>query len=430
MNEIINGIKVIKMLTWEKAFTKLVTTVRKLEMKQIKGASQLRGVIIAFLHFNTRLAIFTSIAALVLLGKNPNAYYVFMISAFFNSLRVIMTAHLPEGLMQLAELNVSVERIQAFLLLEEKRDEEDAASPSDPNNLSISLESCYAKWDQNSHTETLHNINLLVGKDETIAIIGEVGSGKSTLLQIILKELPVSAGKISVHGTISYAPQEPWIFPSTIRQNILLGSALDETKYARVVKVCALQRDFSILPQGDRTRIGERGARLSGGQRARISLARAVYRDADIYLLDDPLSAVDTYVGKQIFQDCIMDFLKSKTVVLITHQVQYLGSVDKVVVLERGGIVEQGRPGEMKLSWKKFRRGEEEEMRAEEEENGVEEQGESEVGEQRSHGKISEKVYGDYVTAGGGFCAAFAIIFLFAFSQILASGADYFVTYW
>lgn len=426
MNEIVNGMKVIKMYTWEKAFAKLVATARKLEMKQIRGASQLRGLIIAFLHFNTRLAIFTSVVALVFLGKNPNAYYVFMISSLFNSLRVIMTAHLPEGLMQLAELNISVKRIQAFLSLEEKREEYVVSLPL-TSNLVISIECGYAKWNPATQDDTLRDINLQIHKSETIAITGRVGSGKSTLLQVILKELPLKQGIINVNGTISYAPQEPWIFFGTLRQNILLGQAFDGNKYEKVIGACALRRDFSLFPQGDRTLIGERGVSLSGGQKARINLARAVYRDADVYLLDDPLSAVDTHVGRQIFQDCIMGYLKNKSVVLVTHQVQYLGSVDKVIYLENGTITEQGHYEELKLG---NLLKDDENVGESKEEDYVEQQGMHEVKEHRSYGKISSEVYQGYITAGGGICCAFMVIFLFAFCQVLASGADYFVTFW
>lgn len=429
MNEIVNGIKVIKMYTWEKAFAKLVEAARKLEMKQIKGASHLRGLIIAFLHFGTRLAIFASVVTLVLLGNEPNAYYVFIISSFFNSLRVIVTAHLPEGLMQLAELNISVKRIETFLLLEEKKEMRSRIQLPPETNLSVSIKNASAKWNPLSPTNTLCNINLQIHKNQTVAVIGRVGSGKSTLLHVILKELALTEGTISVDGSVSYASQEPWIFSGTIRQNILLGSSFDNAKYAKVIAVCALQRDFSILPAGDGTFIGERGVTLSGGQKARINLARAVYRDADLYLLDDPLSAVDAHVGKQIFHNCIKDYLKNKTVVLVTHQTQYLGDVDEVIVLNDGAIIQQGPYKEGQFA--KLNVVVEEDRFEEEREFEIEEGGRKEERkEHRGYDKISNVVYKSYIEAGGGFCIAMLVIFLFAFSQVAASGADYFVTWW
>lgn len=171
---------------------------------------------------------------------------------------------------------------------------------------------------------------------QLLAVIGPVGGGKSSLLHVILQELPLSEGTLKVNGEISYASQEPWLFAGTVRQNILFGLPMDKQRYNTVVKKCALERDFTLLPYGDRTIVGDRGVSLSGGQRARINLARAVYKEADIYLLDDPLSAVDTHVGKQLFKQCITGYLKNKIVILVTHQIQYLQELDNILYLEEG----------------------------------------------------------------------------------------------
>ena len=140
-------------------------------------------------------------------------------------------------------------------------------------------------------------------------------------------------------GKIAYASQEPWIFSANIRQNILCGSDYDAQRYKTVVKSCALDKDLTLLPQGDQTPVGERGVSLSGGQKARINLARCLYVDADIYLLDDPLSAVDTHVGRQILDRAINGFLKDKIRVLVTHQLQYLKGVDQILVLKGVNII-------------------------------------------------------------------------------------------
>ncbi len=141
-------------------------------------------------------------------------------------------------------------------------------------------------------------------------------------------------GSCNVKGRIAYASQEPWIFSANIRQNILCGSYHDAQRYKKVIKACALDKDFKILPRGDQTAVGEKGIALSGGQKARINLARCLYVDADIYLLDDPLSAVDTHVGRQIYDQAINGFIKDKIRVLVTHQLQYLKSVDQIIVLK------------------------------------------------------------------------------------------------
>lgn len=174
---------------------------------------------------------------------------------------------------------------------------------------------------------------------QLIAIIGPVGAGKSSLLQAILQELPLSEGFLDVRGVISYASQEPWIFSSSIKQNIIFNSPIDEDRYKQVLKVCALKNDFEQFPHGDKTIVGERGVTLSGGQKSRINLARAIYKKANIYLLDDPLSAVDPHVSSHLFEKCIKGFLKEKTCILVTHQIQYLAKVDKILHIDNENIV-------------------------------------------------------------------------------------------
>ena len=147
-------------------------------------------------------------------------------------------------------------------------------------------------------------------------------------------ELSLLKGNMSVRGKIAYTPQEAWVFSGTVRQNILCGLDYDLKRYKRVVKACALERDFTLLPNGDETAVGDKGVSLSGGQKARLNLARALYIDADIYLLDDPLSAVDTHVGRHLFDRAINGFLRHKIRILVTHQLQYLQEVDQIVVLK------------------------------------------------------------------------------------------------
>lgn len=142
------------------------------------------------------------------------------------------------------------------------------------------------------------------------------------------------SGDLIVNGTVSYASQEPWVFASTIKQNIVFGQEYNKHRYNDVVRVCALHKDFKQFPHGDMTIVGDRGASLSGGQKARINLARAVYRNADIYLLDDPLSAVDVHVAKHLYEQCINGYLKKKTTILITHQVHHLKNANNILILD------------------------------------------------------------------------------------------------
>lgn len=177
-----------------------------------------------------------------------------------------------------------------------------------------------------------------------IAVVGSVGSGKSSLLSSVLGEMNKFRGRINVNGTLSYVPQQAWIQNATVKDNILFGKEFDKKFYEKVVTCCALKPDFNILAAGDLTEIGEKGINLSGGQKQRISLSRAVYSDTDIFLLDDPLSAVDAHVGKQIFDSVIgpNGILKEKSRLFVTNSVAFLPECDEIIMLEDGMIVEMG----------------------------------------------------------------------------------------
>ena len=212
--------------------------------------------------------------------------------------------------------------------------------------LSISDATC--SWSQSYLTDTLCGITLTIRKGEMLAITGVVGSGKSSLLTAILRELPLRKGTLSIHGKVAYVPQIPWVFSGTVRENILFGLPFQEERFQRVVHVCGLVKDLSDFVRGDLTEIGQRGVSLSGGQKARVGLARAVYSNADIYLLDDPLSAVDTKVGRKLFDSCILGELSGRIRLLATHQLQYLKNVNRIAVIEKGSVAYQGSYDELK----------------------------------------------------------------------------------
>ena len=213
--------------------------------------------------------------------------------------------------------------------------------------VSISEASCSWNQDSLADTFTLRNVTLNVCKGEILAITGPVGSGKSSLLTAILGEISVCEGTISYYGKVSYVPQIPWTFSGTVRENILFGLPFNEEKFQQIVDICGLTKDLAAFSNGDLTEIGQRGATLSGGQKARVGLARAVYSDADIYLLDDPLSAVDTKVGRNLFKNCILDYLSGRIRLLVTHQLQYLKDLDHIVVMKKGTIAHQGEYTEL-----------------------------------------------------------------------------------
>ena len=183
-----------------------------------------------------------------------------------------------------------------------------------------------------------------------MGVIGSVGCGKSSLLSAILAELSVQQGEIAVSQVESgfgFVTQQPWLQRGTVRENILFGKAFEDNRYKSVLFACGLAEDIYLLPAGDLTGVGEGGMTLSGGQKARVALARAVYQDKAVYLLDDILSAVDVKVAKHIFQNCIMGLLKDKTRVLCTHHVNYLVHADKIVLMEGGVIKQQGKPADV-----------------------------------------------------------------------------------
>ena len=282
------------------------------------------------------------------------------------------------GLMLTYDAYVSLGRFEEFLLLENLLEASESDESNEPQqetkstatyqsrsylkkeagnmeNVSLSREAAelgptilrvsnlsYAK----THREDefiLQDIHFFVPSKSLTVITGPVGSGKSTLLSAIAGEISNASGTIDYQGSVIYLPQTAWVFSGTIKENILFGQPFEESKYERIIDVCALKEDFQRLPDGDQTVVGERGEVLSGGQQARVSLARAVYADGDIYLLDDPLSAVDFKVGQHIFNKCIKDLLGDKIVLLASHQQQHMENADQVIVLYKGRVLDKGR---------------------------------------------------------------------------------------
>ena len=215
------------------------------------------------------------------------------------------------------------------------------ASVSPPPRVVLQDVTC--SWKNTSTTvATLKNVSLSLSTPDLVLVTGPVGCGKSSLLLAILQELPPSRGTVSCEGSIAYVSQKPWIFSGTIRDNILLGKDMCTERYAHAIDVCQLGEDVAKWPSGDLTMIGERGVLLSGGQRARVALARAVYADADVYLLDDPLSAVDAKVGSEIFGRCICGTLSRKARILVTHKLEFLSHADDIVLMKDGAISQRG----------------------------------------------------------------------------------------
>ncbi|XP_036105461.1 multidrug resistance-associated protein 4 isoform X10 [Molossus molossus] len=340
MNEVITGIRIIKMYAWEKPFADLITNLRRKEISKILRSSYLRGMNLASFFVASKIIVYVTFTTYVLLGKVITASRVFVAVTLYGAVRLTVTLFFPSAIEKVSEAVVSIRRIKNFLLLDEiKRCSPEL--PADGKTI-VQVQDLTTFWDKVSETPTLQDLSFTVRPGELLAVVGPVGAGKSSLLSAVLGELSPSQGLVTVHGRIAYVAQQPWVFSGTVRSNILFGKKYEKERYEKVIKACALTKDLELLEDGDLTVIGDRGTTLSGGQKARVNLARAVYQDADIYLLDDPLSAVDAEVGRHLFQLCICQTLYEKITVLVTHQLQYLKAASQILILKDGKMVQKG----------------------------------------------------------------------------------------
>ncbi|KTG43527.1 hypothetical protein cypCar_00010446 [Cyprinus carpio] len=330
-------------------FGKLFSKYRK-EISKIMSSSYLRGLNMASFFAANKIILFVTFTVYVLVGYKISASRVFVAVSLYSAVRLTVTLFFPAAIEKVSESAISIRRIKKFLLLDELVKAHVPLTQEDKKEASVEIQDLICYWDKTLDAPTLQNVSFTVKPGQLLAVIGPVGAGKSSLLSTVLEELPAEKGVIKVKGELTYASQQPWVFPGTIRSNILFGKELQPQRYESVLRACALKRDMELLPDGDLTVIGDRGATLSGGQKARVNLARAVYQDADIYLLDDPLSAVDAEVGRHLFEQCICGILKEKPRILVTHQLQYLKAADQILVLKEGHMVARGTYSELQQS--------------------------------------------------------------------------------
>nr|XP_022316598.1 multidrug resistance-associated protein 1-like [Crassostrea virginica] len=344
MNEVLNGIKVLKLYAWEESFEEKIHEVRRKEMRVLRTMAYLN----AFLSFTwtTAPVLVSLITFAVFVLSDPshilNAEKAFVSLALFNLLRFPMSM-LPQVISNIVQTSVSLNRLQKFL--NNKELDEDAVIKKEDCKYAVMISNGTFTWDKTCQSATtLRQITLNIPEGSLVAIVGPVGSGKSSFLSAILGEMEKIHGEVTVRGSLAFVTQQAWIQNLTLRDNILFGKAKCDAEYEQVLEDCALLADLEILPAGDMTEIGEKGINLSGGQKQRVSLARAVYQDADVYLLDDPLSAVDAHVGKHIFEKVIgyKGILHNKTRILVTHGLGYLPFVDLIVVMNDGEVTEVG----------------------------------------------------------------------------------------
>ncbi|XP_040924347.1 ATP-binding cassette sub-family C member 3 isoform X6 [Betta splendens] len=343
MNEILNGIKVLKLYAWENSFKDKVLAIRQKELNVLRKTAYLGALSTMAWTSAPFLVALTTFAVYVTVDESHvlDAEKAFVSLSLFNILRFPLNM-LPQVISSIVQASVSLKRIQKFLSHDEL-DPDSVDRKGIAKEYSVTVLNGKFSWAKED-APVLHNINVMVPQGSLLAVVGHVGCGKSSLISALLGEMEKLEGEVSIQGSVAYVPQQAWIQNATLRDNILFGKPYNEKKYRCVLEACALTPDLEVLPGGDMTEIGEKGINLSGGQRQRVSLARALYSDADVYLLDDPLSAVDAHVSKHIFDSLIgpEGVLKGKTRILVTHGISFLPQVDNIMVMVEGRVSEMG----------------------------------------------------------------------------------------
>lgn len=394
--EILGSVRFVKFFGWETSFLERLKELRKREIRAIQVLLAIRNAINAA---SMSMPIFASMLAFItysLTNHDLAPARIFSSLALFNSLRMPLNL-LPLVIGQVTDATTSLGRIQDFLLAEEQKDDviwdEDMEPAVDLQNASFTWERTSSRdndkpagfqsrkelmeakmeakaakkqakidakankkadkkasqtslpSDDDTNSEKTQNepfklqdMNFSVGRSELLAVIGTVGSGKTSLLAALAGDMRRTGGKVKLAATRAFCPQYAWIQNSTLKENILFGKPYKTKWYNEVIDACALRPDLEILPAGDATEIGERGITVSGGQKQRLNIARAIYFDADIILMDDPLSAVDAHVGRHIMDEAICGIMKDKCRILATHQLHVLNRCDRIIWMQEGRI--------------------------------------------------------------------------------------------
>ncbi|THC98110.1 hypothetical protein EYZ11_002398 [Aspergillus tanneri] len=364
--EIVHNVRFVKIFGWENFFIERLQKIRQTEMHSLHKLLAVRHVVIASFICMSTLAAMLSFTTYAFSGHGVSPDSIFASLTAFNALRA------PLSMMNLAintttDAWTALNRLQDFFKAEEKEDyvewDMDMQNAVQMNHASFTWEQIpssssgqqgssqksgrtsgkgwsahNAEKDEEQPPFQITDIDLEIGRDELIAVIGTVGSGKSSLLEALAGEMRLTSGRVHMGMTRAFCPQYAWIQNTSVRDNILFGHGFDEKRYNQVIDACALQSDLAIFPDGDQTEIGERGITISGGQKQRLNIARAIYSNSGIVLMDDPLSAVDAHVGRQIMDKAICGLLKGRCRVLATHQLHVLGRCDRIIVMDHGRI--------------------------------------------------------------------------------------------
>uniref|UniRef100_A0A2R9C770 ATP binding cassette subfamily C member 6 n=1 Tax=Pan paniscus TaxID=9597 RepID=A0A2R9C770_PANPA len=344
LKEILHGIKILKLYAWEPSYKNKIMKIRDQELEFQKSAryltvfSMLTLTCIPFL-LSVSLA---TLCVYFLLdeGNILTATKVFTSMSLFNILRIPLF-ELPTVISAVVQTKISLGRLEDFLNTEELLPH--SIETNYAGDHAIGFTDASFSWDKTG-MPVLKDLKVKIPEGALVAVVGQVGSGKSSVLSAILGEMEKLTGVVQRKGSVAYVSQQAWIQNCILQENILFGSIMKKEFYEQVLEACALLPDLEQLPKGDQTEIGERGVNISGGQQHRVNLARAVYSGADIYLLDDPLSAIDVHVGKQLFEKVIgsLGLLKNRTCILVTHNLTLLPQINLIVVMKSGRITQMG----------------------------------------------------------------------------------------
>ncbi|NXA41752.1 CFTR regulator, partial [Eudromia elegans] len=371
-SEIIENIQSVKVYCWEDAMEKMIESLRETELKLTRKAAYVRYFNSSAFFFSGFFVVFLAVLPYAVI-KGIILRKIFTTISFCIVLRMTVTRQFPWAVQTWYDSIGAINKIQDFLLKEEykaleynltttgveldrvtafwdegiaeifvkaKQEKNNSKAPSIDNNLFFSNFPLHG-------SPVLQDINFKIEKGQLLAVSGSTGAGKTSLLMLIMGELEPSQGKIKHSGRISFSPQVSWIMPGTIKENIIFGVSYDEYRYKSVIKACQLEEDISKFPDKDYTVLGEGGITLSGGQRARISLARAVYKDADLYLLDSPFGHLDIFTEKEIFESCVCKLMANKTRILVTSKLEHLKIADKILILHEGSCYFYGTFSEL-----------------------------------------------------------------------------------
>ncbi|XP_063924543.1 multidrug resistance-associated protein 1-like [Zophobas morio] len=422
MNDIIFRMREIKTYAWETPYAELINKIRRCELTHVKKLNHISNENITIVTYIHKIAVYVFILVLTTTGTPLEPHLIFMSINIYNLLKTSVH-HATFAVNLISEVKVCITRIEIFLL----SDHEAAIGKQKTEEMQgckIYARNLTAQWNS-SKRATIKDVNFKLDCGQLVAVTGDTGSGKSSLFQTILQELLIVDGILSQDGLISYASQNPWVFSATIQENIIFNETFNKNKYLNVLNICALKYDISLFSHGDKTLVGERGAMLSGGQKARINLARAIYKDADIYLLDNPLAAMDVCVAQQIFTQCILQYLKTKSVVLITDNLKFLNYSDRVYVLKDGTVKFSGR----------YKTLEEAPNNIPENSNKTltkpsEKHYKAQIETREHRGSDEVNTYTTYLFANGSKFFVYLQCFLFILSQVFMNGSDVFLSFW